>query len=1084
MKRTRESVIATNVSSAIYVALALVCLLLAYPVSAAISPVVKARVIRDFGRISFEWPQEVRLKANTQGSQLRITFEQAADINAAPILRALSPYVTNVQKGGDGRSLVLNLNSDYHVRSFVSGNVNGVDIVGISKTATAAAPAEQKPATSPVETAKAEPAKQASTVLTEKAQPKTKPSPSVTEAVTASATPKEKPLAKAIAKKEKKDTKPPLRVTPQVKPAPSSAAAQMVAKKEKEPPKAQEQAKAEKKPKSDSPKAVTEASAKPAQESPKEQAKAAEEATAAARPKDSTTKKAEQKAPAMAKGKVVVSTDGEDTLISFPWTERTAAAAFTRAGRHFMLFNKLLNIEHSALEALGATVEALPDGNSLVTIPSDKPGLQAEKEQNGYGWQFRISDDDPLPANPIKVSPKAEAPLKPHLFMPVLQTAKVVKYTDPLVGDQLEIVPLHRSGEGMFAHRDFIDASLLKTAQGIVVKPHADELRVARLRNGLKITGPEGLMLTADLPMLSMPESQFALGGDEGTLFPYDVWKTPGDIEDPITFKNQLQNDVADKTTDEKQRARIRLAQWHLAEGQPYEALGLLELIEREDPFMFEKYKLHAYRGAANFLAYRFAEAEKSFAHDSIKENEELKLWRDTINTFFTGEGKLEYLDYYKNYISKYPPSFRQRLALVAADTLVNRKQYNSALKIFDTLNRANVLGPVKDYADYLIAKVSSETRQHEMAIKIWNRLAEDDQNRFVQVRARYALITDELARNEISIEQALEKLEPLRVAWRGDQFEVNLLTLMAQMYETVNEPREALRIYRELLTYYPQRQENLEIAGHMADMFAQLFNEGGADGMRPLDALALYYEFRDLTPVGDEGDRMVRNLANRLVGVDLLDRAADLLDHQVRFRSSGEERSRLGAQLALIHLLNRKPKEALDILEVTGYGRNPEKLQETRALLTARALADLGEHSRALALLDGNLTHDAELLKLRIFWEEKQWADVIGTAENIISQRDDPSAAINKEESEVLLKLAIAYIFEQETEQVQYLRDYFLPLMKENENRDMFAFITQDAPVNPRNMAQLTQHMNSVETFLANYRNRIKEGGLDQVVQ
>ena len=85
--------------------------------------------------------------------------------------------------------------------------------------------------------------------------------------------------------------------------------------------------------------------------------------------------------------------------------------------------------------------------------------------------------------------------------------------------------------------------------------------------------------------------------------------------------------------------------------------------------------------------------------------------------------------------------------------------------------------------------------------------------------------------------------------------------------------------------------------------MFRSLFLDGDADQMEPVRALALYYDFRELTPVGKEGDEMIRLLADRLVAVDLLDRAAQLLEHQVKFRLRREKKAQIGVRLAAIHL-------------------------------------------------------------------------------------------------------------------------------------------------------------------------------------
>ena len=63
------------------------------------------------------------------------------------------------------------------------------------------------------------------------------------------------------------------------------------------------------------------------------------------------------------------------------------------------------------------------------------------------------------------------------------------------------------------------------------------------------------------------------------------------------------------------------------------------------------------------------------------------------------------------------------------------------------------------------------------------------------------------------------------------------------------------------------------------------LFVEDKADSMSPITAIALYDEFRELTPPGKKGAEMVRRLADRLVDVDLLDRAAELLLRPCRRR-------------------------------------------------------------------------------------------------------------------------------------------------------------------------------------------------------
>ena len=43
-----------------------------------------------------------------------------------------------------------------------------------------------------------------------------------------------------------------------------------------------------------------------------------------------------------------------------------------------------------------------------------------------------------------------------------------------------------------------------------------------------------------------------------------------------------------------------------------------------------------------------------------------------------------------------------------------------------------------------------------------------------------------------------------------------------------------------------------------------------------------LFYEFKELNPIGEQGDDVIIAIAKRLVRLDLLENAADLLRHQI----------------------------------------------------------------------------------------------------------------------------------------------------------------------------------------------------------
>ena len=127
-----------------------------------------------------------------------------------------------------------------------------------------------------------------------------------------------------------------------------------------------------------------------------------------------------------------------------------------------------------------------------------------------------------------------------------------------------------------------------------------------------------------------------------------------------------------------------------------------------------------------------------------------------------------------------------------------------------------------------------------------------------------------------------------------------------------------AFEITRDAAANNPESKPIQELTLEAEAQFAELFLNGAADQLGDLDALSLYYDFRQLTPAGARGDEMIRNLARRLVKVDLLAQAADLLEYQIDSRLQGAAQAQVAAELALIRIADRNPEGALRVLNRT----------------------------------------------------------------------------------------------------------------------------------------------------------------------
>src|SRR5215470_12370072 len=107
---------------------------------------------------------------------------------------------------------------------------------------------------------------------------------------------------------------------------------------------------------------------------------------------------------------------------------------------------------------------------------------------------------------------------------------------------------------------------------------------------------------------------------------------------------------------------------------------------------------------------------------------------------------------------------------------------------------------------------------------------------------------------------------------WRGAETETEGLKLLAHLYTRDRRYRDAFHVMRTALLAHPNSDLTRKIQDEAAATFDSLFMSAAADAMTPVEALGLFYDYRDLTPIGRRGDEMIRRLADRMVTVDLLD--------------------------------------------------------------------------------------------------------------------------------------------------------------------------------------------------------------------
>ncbi len=992
-------------------------------------PQVQGRIMRDHARLTFEWPQTVYFTAKTSGRDLILTFDRKANPDMARLLSQMSPYVTHVTRRADGRTLVLSLDKPYRIRTFVSESVNGVDLLGIDPKASRMAKAKPAALKKPevVAATNKEPAPQLAAALP------AKPATAQPKAVAI------KPVVVAASAAE----------LAQLAPAAGEETAPVAPVELKTP----------------APEAAPQGDANPV-------------------PPDIARQLVTPNSPL----KVNLSAADDSAVIRIPFATRTAMAVFTRNRYLWVVFNRTQPVDLSDFDAMPRTVigKAQLIKHPVATVlrmPIDD-GVYvhtAKEEENSFDWAILLTPKPREPQSSVRVIANVEPPSPPHVFVPVLDAAEPVLLTDPQIGDKMIVTPFYNVDQGLAARREFSEFSLLASPQGLALVKKADAVSITPLRNGLRISQPGGVALTPGLPELRKAQvgsASVALA----TLFPYSLWVLE-EGTNPRKYVNQMQHRIVQAADVQEANAiRLKLAQYYLSEGMAAEALAYLDGINRTNPSYFRSAKLAALRGAANFLMYRFLEASRDFGSSELNNNKEIDYWRSMLADLLGNpDQSYDYLTLNEDYFSKYPPKLRQRLAIVAADRAVGAKEYNTALKIFDSLQEDRQVEAIGSYINFLMAKISAETKQEADALEIWDKLAEDYRHPFVRANAEFARVLWGMNNGKITKEEGIDRLEKLRLAWHGDNLEMQVLTLLGDLYSEQKDYLNAMRIWHNAIQSFSNTSMAITMTRRMQEAFIVMFKDGGSDELPALEALALYYEYRAYMPSGNTGDELMERLADRLVSVDLLDQATALLDHQMKTQTEKEKRSRVGAKLATVHLLNHEPKLALQALQESVFGENPLLLKLYRNRLAAEAMLAQGQSDKALETLGQDNSVEAERLRIAVFWQERDWKKIIASIEGLLKQREDTAAAMTLEESEMLLKLALAYMVTGDTAQLAYLRDYFTPLMEQSPNREVFAFLTTpDVVLTTRNFDALVEKLDYTRRFVENYSARIKTAGLE----
>jgi len=240
-----------------------------------------------------------------------------------------------------------------------------------------------------------------------------------------------------------------------------------------------------------------------------------------------------------------------------------------------------------------------------------------------------------------------------------------------------------------------------------------------------------------------------------------------------------------------------------------------------------------------------------------------------------------------------------------------------------------------------------------------------------------------------------------------------------------------------------------------------------------------LFEEFKELTPPGEEGDAVILNLAERLVEIDLLDRAAGVLEAQVEFRLKGAARARVAARLARIHLLGQKPSQALQTLELSEQPDLPAELAVTRHRLRAQALLDLEREDDALAALGAADDPESLRLRARILWRQKDWPATALTLQRLVPETPPEARPLREDESKAVVDLLVVLTMADDRDWIERLGRNYQEAMSRGPHAQTFKLLAGVPPAGRgKTVDEALAGVADVEAFMASYRKNTRPIG------
>jgi hypothetical protein len=760
--------------------------------------------------------------------------------------------------------------------------------------------------------------------------------------------------------------------------------------------------------------------------------------------------------------------DSDGLRLMFSFAAATPAALFRRADTVWLVFDSTKPLDIEPIRTKGgsiiADVSLLPlDKGQAIRIRLNRPqmpSLIGDDQQGASNWTLTFADTMQTPTQPLNAIRNITDPALANITVAMAKPGRLHRLVDPDAGDTLMVVTAPPPVRGFIKRQDFVEMSLLESIHGVAIRPNSDDVTAEIASDKIILSRPGGLTLSsADVAAQRAPTVV-------RPIFDVDEWSKNQAANFTARQSELLAAAAAPERPDQRTPARIDLARFYLSRAMYPEAKGILDLVLVDtDPGLEDPVALIVHSVASSLMG-RPDLGLKDLTNQAIGTNYDSQLWKALA---FARQGKWaaarEKFKDVEFAITSLPIDLQRIVIADAMRASVEVKDYSGADKRSSDLEIIGIPPEMKPAIAVLRGRLAEALGNDKDALGQY-KIAVDSTDRPAAAEAKLFEIALKQKRNEITQADALRELETLSVMWRGDGFEVRALEMMARIYSDTARYGESLAAVRTANKIQPNSELARQGQDAASALFSQLFLDSKGDDLPPVDALGLFYEFRELTPIGRRGDEMIRRLADRLVAVDLLDQASELLQYQVDHRLEGAARAQVAARLAMVYLTNRKPDRAIAALRTTRIADLSGELRQQRLLLEARAQSDVGRHDLALDIISNITGREAIRLRSDIYWASRHWREASEQIELYYGDRWRDFKPLNPVEKGDVIRAVVGYALAEDAIGLARFREKYAPLMSGDADRAAFETASKPAAANSAEFDEIAKMAASVDTL------------------